>query len=203
MRITFVEITALLLIIAIVLIGANLEPVPVNDALVVVFGDSITYGLGTSLGKDYASLLSKELSVRMINAGAINDNTSKALNRLQQNVLSLNPDVVIVFLGGNDFIEGVPANIAAENLKKIADQIQKIGAKVILVGISYRFISDYERAFEQIAHELNVAGYVPNVLSGIVLRPDLMTDQIHPNDAGHQIIAQRIRPVLEKVLSEL
>lgn len=193
---------AVVALITLLLFGIAWKPKPFNDAVVVAFGDSITYGYGAGRGKDYASLLSQELGVSIINAGGIGDTTATALLRIERDILARRPDIVLVFLGGNDFLRGVPAFSAADNIKKIIEKIHAAGAEVVLVGVSYAFISDYERALERVAREMNVAGYVPNVLSGIILRPEFMADDIHPNDEGHKIIAQRIRPVLEKVLQE-
>jgi len=200
-----IEIQAVAIVLSIIafFLGATLKPPPINKALVVALGDSITYGIGAENGSNYTNLLAKDLGVRVINAGAIRDTTATALLRLDRDVLSQNPDVVIVFLGGNDFLNGVLPLEMEKNLKNIVQKIQGNDAKVIIVGISYQFISDYEHIFEKVAREMNVAGYVPNVLSGILLRPDLMADNLHPNSAGHQIIEQRIRPILEKVLREL
>lgn len=87
---------------------------------VVALGDSITAGLGTTGNNDYVSRLSSRTGVSISNAGRIGDTTGDALNRLDSAVLSREPDIVIVFLGGNDVLQGVPIQTRVSNITTIA-----------------------------------------------------------------------------------
>lgn len=173
-----------------------------RDVTVVAFGDSLTRGYGVPPGKNFVTFLSEYTNIPIINSGFTGDLTSHALIRLKSDVLDYDPDVVLVLLGGNDFLSGFSEEVVRANLQAIIRNIKKGGAKVILVGVSKQVVPSFESMFERLAMEEKVDGYVPNILGGIVFRKDLLFDTIHPNQRGHEIIAQRILPVLEEVLRE-
>jgi len=103
---------------------------------IVCFGDSITFGYGAAPGEDYPAALSKMVKFPVINAGVDGDTSFAALDRLEQDVLSKNPRLVIVEFCGNDFLKKIPEETTVENLSKIIDRIQEKGAMVALVDIS-------------------------------------------------------------------
>jgi acyl-CoA thioesterase-1 len=197
------EVTALLLTI---FIAGLVYAYPVReykrDQIVVAFGDSLTRGYGTPPGKNFVTYLSEYTNIPIINSGKSGDTTSDALVRLKEDVIGKQPDVVLVLLGGNDFFEGNSEEVVRVNLKTIIRDIRASGAKVILIGGSKQILPNYESVFERLALEEKVEGYVPNVLLGVLFRKDLLYDSIHPNERGHEIIAKRILPTLEKVLKE-
>ncbi len=201
-KLTIIEIAALVLIAALIVIGIIYPKREFRrDQVVVAFGDSLTVGFGTPPGKNYVAYLSEAINIPIINSGKSGDTTADALIRLQKDVLDHNPAVVTVLLGGNDLLKnGSSEEYVYMNLKIIIKHIQNIGAKVILIGITKEFAPAYEMMYEKLAWETRVDGYVPNILGGIILRKDLMHDEVHPNDRGHKIIAERILPVLENVL---
>ena len=112
------------------------------------------------------------------------------------------PDVVLVLLGGNDFLAGYSEEVVRANLQTIVRKIKQSGSKVILVGVYNSISPQYEKVFEKLVRDEKADGYVPNILGGILFRKDLLYDTLHPNERGHEIIADRILPVLEKVLRE-
>lgn len=169
---------------------------------VVAFGDSVVAGVGATPGNGFVSVLERLVNQPIINAGKSGDTTASALARLESDVLSHDPDIVIVFLGGNDILQFVPKETTLNNLKIIVERIQQSGAKVLLLGIHaavFRF--DYETGYQQIANETG-AHYVPNVMMGIIGFPQYMSDAVHPNNAGHELIAQRVAPTLQNMLNE-
>lgn len=202
-KLTLFETAALLLA---VFIAGLVYLYPIHeykrDQIVVAFGDSLTVGHGVPPGKNFVVYLSEYTQIPIINAGVTGDTTADALIRLKEEVLDRNPDIVLVLLGGNDLLKGNGEEVVRTNLKTIIREIQKIGAKVILIGGSKQLAPSFEMVFEKIAREEKTAGYVPDVLRGLLLRKDLLFDDIHPNDRGHKIIAERILPALEKVLRE-
>ncbi len=175
--------------------------VPIRkDATVVAFGDSLVWGFGSSAGKDFVSLLSSRLGVPIINAGKNGDTTASAMQRLDADVLSKHPDIVIVLLGGNDALQQVPIDQTFANLSDIIDRIQGSGAKVLLLGVRGSLLDDvYRTRFDQLAKDKNVA-YVPDILQGLFGHSDTMYDFIHPNDKGYAEIADRVEPVLRTLL---
>ncbi len=197
------EIAAL--VFAAFVIGQSLllqvEPAtPYDGRVIIAIGDSITTGYGIPKESGYIAIISRRIKVPIINKGVTGSTTADALLRLERDVLSKHPDIVIIFLGGNDFFQNIPPEITFANLRQIINAIHGQNARVLLIGINKGFLSTYEREFEKIVYEKNVAGYIPDILGGISLRPDLLSDDIHPNERGHEIIAQRILPELERIL---
>jgi lysophospholipase L1-like esterase len=80
------------------------------------------------------------------------------------------------------------------------DILNKQKIKVVLVGIHQEFLSNYEKMYQDLAREKGVAGYVPGILSGLYQHAQYMFNDFHPNAAGYQIVAERIEPVLRRVL---
>lgn len=180
--------------------GCDDSPTAPSSLTVVAFGDSITAGIGTSGNNDYVSVLSNRTGVAIINAGRPGDTTASALARIESAVLARDADIVIVFLGGNDLLQGVPVQQRIANITAIVQQIRSDGAAVILVGVGSGVIDPFEGALPGIASQTS-STLVPAVLDGIFGVPSLMADLIHPNNAGHAIIADRIEPALRAALA--
>ena len=156
----------------------------------ICFGDSLTYGTGASEGQDYPSRLSEMLLKPVINAGIPGDTTSTAMRRLDQDVLSHAPRIVFITLGGNDLKNGVSKEVAFENLKVIVEKIQAEGALVVIGGINIPFWGKgFGEAYENLAEETG-AVLIPNIYKGIIGNSKLMSDRIHPNAKGYEIIAK-------------
>jgi lysophospholipase L1-like esterase len=112
-------------------------------AQIVAFGDSLVVGFGTTSGNNFVSLLSSRIGISIVNAGRLGDTTGSALNRLQSDVISRQPKIVIVLLGGNDLLQNVPLQQRVSNITSIAQQIRHAGATVILVGLGNDPIDPY------------------------------------------------------------
>lgn len=167
-----------------------------SDAKIIAFGDSLVAGFGATEGNDFVSRLSAKTGRSIENQGRIGDTTGEALSRLEDDVISKNPDIVIVLIGGNDVIQRFSKQYTISNLQTIITTIKDSGAQVVLVGIhSTIYGSDYRN----LANETG-SFYVPDVLSGILGRDDLTVDRFHPNDAGYNIVAERIYVVLRTLL---
>lgn len=173
---------------------------PTVSGPVIAFGDSLVEGRGATADHDLVSLLSQRLGVSIVNAGRSGDTTGAALARLERDVLSRNPGIVIVLLGGNDFLRHVPTEDVFANLTTIVGRIRECGAAVVLVGVDVGLFSDpYRDEYEKLARRLE-AGLVPDVLDGIIGHANLMSDAIHPNDRGYAIMADRLEPVLRDLI---
>lgn len=180
--------------------GAPVGARPTSGDRVIAFGDSLVEGVGASVGRDLVSLLSARVGVPIVNAGRRGDTTASALARLDPAVLSRNPRVVIVVLGGNDVLRRLPQEETFANLETLVGRIRGRGAAVILVGLSFGVFPDaYGNGYENLAHRSS-SGLVPDVLAGILGHADLMADQIHPNDHGYRMMADRIEPALRAAL---
>ena len=168
---------------------------------IICFGDSLTEGVGAGEGEDYPSVLSRELVLPIINAGARGDTTALALQRIET-VLSQNPRLVIIFLGGNDFLRQVPREETRKNLEAIVRRIQGSGAMAAIAGMRLGLFTDeYAPIFEETADRFG-ALYIPAVMKGILSDAKLRSDPIHPNVAGYRLVAARIGEKIRPLLRE-
>jgi len=170
-------------------------------AQIVAFGDSLVVGIGTTGGNNFVSQLSDRVGISIVNAGRSGDTTGSALGRVQNDVIARQPKVVIVLLGGNDLLQGLPVSQRVANITSIAQQIRSAGATVILVGLGNDPIDPYGGALPGIASQTG-STHVPGILEGIFGVPSLMADSIHPNNAGHKIMADRMEPALRAALAQ-
>jgi len=169
---------------------------------IICFGDSLTEGVGAEPGEEYPTVLSRLLGMRVLNAGHRGDTTARALERIHSSVVNRNPRLVILLLGGNDFLRQVPTRETRKNLKEIVRQIQDHGAMVAIAGIKLGLFTDeYGPIFEETAAEFG-AIYIPQVMKGIFNDAKFRSDQIHPNSAGYRLIAERIAEKIKPLLDE-
>lgn len=166
---------------------------------VVAFGDSLTAGYGASAGEDYPSHLSRRAGIPIVNEGVNGDTTESALPRLPD-VLAHNPRIVIVGLGGNDFLRGVPIATTETNLRSIVRQIHGSGSMVVLLGFNFPSLgASYAKMYERVAEEENTA-LVPDLLDGILSDPAKKSDDVHPNGRGYAVMAERVAGTLKRLL---
>jgi acyl-CoA thioesterase I len=169
---------------------------PPRNETIVAFGDSLVQGVGASEGKDLFSQVESLTQKRIINKGVSGNTTRDGLNRIDE-VLDEEPGVVIVVLGGNDYLRQVPIEETFQNLRTIVARLQKAGAVVIIAGVRGGVVSDrFAPEYEALTDEYDT-GYVPNILKGLIARDEYMSDAIHPNDAGYAVIAARIAPLID------
>jgi acyl-CoA thioesterase I len=167
---------------------------------IIAFGDSLTAGYGAAPADAYPSVLAKKCGVEIMNAGVSGDTTDAALARIDQDVLSRHPRIVIVGLGGNDFLRGNPLSATESNLRTVIRRIQGAGAMVVLIGFRFPSLSaNYESMYERIANEENCL-LVPDVMDGILANPALKSDEIHPNGRGYALMAERVAEPLAKLI---
>ena len=167
---------------------------------IVAFGDSLTAGYGAQPGEDYPTTLSRLISAPVINAGVSGDTTESALARIDNDVLSRNPRIVIVGLGGNDFLRGVSIATTEATLRTIVRKIQGSGAMVVLLGFRFPSLTaNYESMYERVAGEEHCL-LVDGVLRGILTDPSLKSDEIHPNARGYQKMADRIASPVNRLI---
>jgi len=171
-----------------------------RGANIIAFGDSLTAGYGAGSGEDYPSRLSAQINAPVINAGVSGDTTEAALARIEADVLTRDPRIVIVGLGGNDFLRQVPISTTEANLRAIVRRIQDAGAMVVLLGFDFpSFGPKYDDMYERVADEEGCL-FVGDVLAGILRDPALKSDEIHPNARGYEKMAQRVAGPLAKLI---
>lgn len=180
--------------------------------VVVAFGDSLSAGYGAGPGQSYPDFLQKEIDAagyhyRVVNQGVSGDTTSGGVSRIGE-ATALKPEVVILELGGNDGLRGLPLEATRQNLAEMVAQCQAAGSKVLLAGMTLprNYGPDYIRGFERIYEDLsreNRTELIPFLLEGVATRPALMQrDAIHPTSEGNRIVAstvfKHLRPLLKK-----
>src|SRR5690606_5604901 len=133
------------------------------------------------------------------NLGVPGNTTADGLARIEE-VLELEPSVVILLLGGNDYLRQVPPATTFANLSAIIERLQADGVAVLLAGVRGGLIRDnFADQFKELADRYGTA-YVHDVLDDTLGVEGYMADQVHPNDAGYHVIADRVQPVLERML---
>ncbi|MEP0948743.1 MULTISPECIES: GDSL-type esterase/lipase family protein [Cyanophyceae] len=168
---------------------------------IIALGDSITAGFGIGPQAAYPNLLSQTLDLPIVNQGRSGDTTEAALNRLQQDVIEADPWLVIVGLGGNDYLRQVPPAQTEANLRQIVTRLQQAGAIVVILGMDISsFNSGYEGLYQRVANDTQ-AHLIPGILEGLN-DPRYLYDQIHPNQAGQRILADRIAEGLQPLLQD-
>ena len=176
---------------------ANLDSRGTN---VIAFGDSLTAGYGAQPGDDYPSKLSGMIGTSVINTGVSGDTTESALARIEGDVLSHDPRIVIVGLGGNDFLQGVPIATTERNLRSAIRAIHGAGAMVVVLGFRFPSLSsDYERMYVNVARDERCL-LIPDLLHGILADPSMKSDEIHPNARGYELMAERIAGPCRKLM---
>ncbi|MEM8562225.1 MAG: GDSL-type esterase/lipase family protein [Pseudomonadota bacterium] len=171
-------------------------------ATVLAFGDSVTVGVGAKAGKDYPSQLAAMTGLKVVNAGVSGDTARAAGSRLGPLLAQHQPELVIIELGGNDFLRKTSASQVKEFLRDMIVEAQGSGAQVMLVAVpglsllraSIGALVDSD-IYGQLSEEEGVI-LVPDVFSNVLSDSSLRADEIHPNAAGYAQLAQGINAVL-------
>lgn len=163
-----------------------------NDAVILTFGDSLTYGTGADEAESYPALLAASLSQQIINAGVPGEISGEGRARLPQLLAEVQPQLVILCHGGNDLIRKLNQNQIRKNLANMIETIQASGAQIILVAVPEPNIllsppDFYAELAEQ--YQLNLE---QDVVAEILSTPKLKSDPIHPNAEGYRLMAQAI-----------
>jgi len=188
-------------------------PAPAADdrPIILAFGDSLTAGSGLPPGSGYPEILQAELDSRgykyhVVNAGIGGDTTSDGLVRVERAV-ALHPEIVILELGGNDGLRGIPVESMQSNLEKLILAFQNGGSRVILAGMTLprnygaEYIGTFEKVYAALATKHKVT-LIPFFLEGAAGNPELNVDEIHPNEAGYKIVTANVLKYLEPMLTK-
>lgn len=177
------------------------EALPVG-ATVLAFGDSITFGTGAGVYEDFPSLMAKDTGWNVINAGIPGDTAIDAQHRLEALLAEHQPRLVIVELGGNDFLRKKRTDRVQEALRSIIQQAQAAGAIVVLVAVpelsllraSIGALQD-SSIYEVLAQEEGVL-LAADILAEVLSDESLTADPIHPNAAGYRQFSEALLALL-------
>ena len=187
---------------------------PVRGGTILFLGDSLTAGLGVKQEQAYPALIQekireKNLPFDVINAGISGDTTAGGLARLDW-VLQKKIDILVLALGANDGLRGLPVAQTKTNLQAIIDRVKakNPAVEIVIAGMQIppNMGGDYGAAFRDVFADLaraNGAALVPFLLEGVAGHDDLnQADHIHPTAAGHKILAENVWRVLEPLLTK-
>lgn len=176
------------------------QPVAVDRPRIVILGDSLTAGLGLDLDKAYPALLEKELTTlgyptEILNAGQSGDTTAGGVHRVDW-ILQQKPDLLIVELGANDGMRGIPLSEIQSNLRTIIEKTQRAQVSVFLMdmyippSLGTEYSDGFHTIFSTLATELNIP-LLPFLLKDVAGKPELnQADGIHPTAEGHQLMSK-------------
>ncbi len=198
--------------------AAELEP-PISQApakqldtrpVIAAFGDSLTAGYGVETGYSYPDFLQKDLDqagyrYHVVNEGISGDTTAGGLARVDT-VTQFAPKIVILELGGNDGLRGLPLASTRANLDQIVQSLRKSGAKIVLAGITLppNYGPDYIQQFEAIYKGLAAKyklPFIPFLFEGVAGVPGMMQpDGIHATAKGNEVVAKLVMRTLKALL---
>jgi len=177
---------------------------------ILALGSSLTQGYGLPPGTEFtvqlqAALKQAGIDAVVTNAGVSGDTSAGGLARLDWS-LADHPDAVILELGSNDMLRGIPPKVTEKNLRAILDKLKAAHVKVLLTGMFAQrnlgadYVQQFDAIYPRLAKDTNVLFY-PFFLDGVALTPALnQADGMHPNPAGVKVIVARMLPLVKKLL---
>ena len=187
---------------------------PVHDSrpVILAFGDSLTAGYGVPNGSGYPEQLQRKLDslgykYRIVNMGISGDTTSGGRARLQAGINTM-PSIVLLELGANDGLRGMPVPEMQANLEEMITKFKKTGATVILAGMTLprnygtAYVKSFEDVFRGLAKKYNLP-LIPFFLEGVAGNPKYtLPDFLHPNAEGYKLVTDIVMKTLEPVLKK-
>ncbi|MBA4261693.1 MAG: arylesterase [Comamonadaceae bacterium] len=182
--------------------------------VILVVGDSLSAEYGLQRGSGWVALLQERLKkdkvpASVVNASISGDTTSGGRSRLPALLRQHRPAVVVIELGGNDALRGLPLNMTRDNLATMARAAREAGAKVLLVGMEMppnygaRYAQEFRAVFSTVAQTEKTA-LVPFFLKGVADGPQplkyFQSDRIHPNESAQPLMLANVWPELRKLL---
>jgi len=170
-----------------------------EDAVILAFGDSLTYGTGASSLHDYPSLLAGLTEREVINEGIPGEVSSDGLKRLPALLDEYQPELLILIHGGNDMLRKIPGEQTIANLSKMIDEARSRNVAVVMLGVPQPNLFRLNSAdfYQAIAENQRIPVDL-ETLPDILADNGMKSDMIHPNDAGYQRMADNIFRLLQE-----
>lgn len=201
-RRTFLTYTSVLLLVACGGKSGKKQTKIAAGSTVLALGDSLTYGYGASPAESYPAQLQKLTGWDIINGGISGDTSAQALSRLPA-LLQRKPKLVLISIGGNDFLRKLPEAETRNNIAETIESVQKENIPTVLMGVPhlsvgalFGHLSDHP-LYQELAEQYKIPLF-EGAWSEILSDEKLKSDQIHANAAGYKVFAEK----LEKFLQE-
>jgi lysophospholipase L1-like esterase len=176
--------------------GAPLKPLSKN-AVILAFGDSLTYGTGAAREQAYPAHLQALISRTIINAGIPGEVSLSGLKRLPGLLKRHRPELLILCHGGNDILRRYDLKQTRENLQQMIDIARENNTQILIIGVPQFGIFLSAAPFYKKLAETNQLPLENEVLSMVLKKSSLKSDQIHPNAAGYKVLAEHIQALLK------
>ncbi|MEE9331763.1 MAG: arylesterase [Methylophilaceae bacterium] len=182
----------------------KLPAIPAGST-VLILGDSLSYGTGADKGEDYPTLLAANTGWNIINAGVPGDTSAQGLVRLPNLLEEYQPKVLILVLGGNDFLRKVPSAQTKENLKTIIQTAKLKNISTLLIAIpdyqpikaAFGGLSDHP-LYAALAEETQVP-LIEETFTSVLSKGTLKADRVHPNAEGYRQVETLLRESLQEI----
>ena len=168
------------------------------DAVVLAFGDSITYGTGASEAESYPAQLERLIGRQVVRAGVPGEASAQALARLPHALEEHRPNLLVLCIGGNDFLRNLGKAQAAANVQTMVAVAKQRGVDVLLIGTPEKGLTVTPPAFYAEIAEQHRIPYEGRVIGEILRNSELKSDTIHPNARGYRLIAERVAALLKQ-----
>ena len=168
------------------------------DAVVLAFGDSLTYGTGASEPQSYPAQLEALIGRKVIGAGVPGEVSAQALARLPAALEEYRPQLLVLCIGGNDFLRNLGKAQVEANVRRMIFMAQERGAGVLLIGTPEKGLTVTPPGFyAELARQFRIP-YEGDVIGEILRNSELKSDLIHPNAKGYRLIAERVAERLRR-----
>jgi acyl-CoA thioesterase-1 len=176
---------------------AKLAPLPA-DAMLLAFGDSLTYGTGANDEESYPAQLARLTGRRVVREGVPGEVSEAGLSRLPAVLEEHRPRLLLLCHGGNDFLRRLPEEKTAANVRAMIRLAKDRGIDVLLIGTpGIGFTLTPPEFYAGIAKEFRIP-YEGDALTKILRNGELKSDQVHPNAKGYRMMAERVADLLKK-----
>ena len=166
------------------------------DAVVLAFGDSLTHGTGAAAAESYPAQLQTLIGRRVVRAGVPGEVSAAALARLPGTLEQHTPRLLILCIGGNDFLRNLSRPAAADNVREMVRVARERGVDVVLIGTPEKGITVTPPGFYAEIAEAFAIPYEGKVIGQVLRDNALKSDPIHPNAQGYRLIAERVAALL-------
>jgi acyl-CoA thioesterase I len=197
------SVAAILLVYISLLAGCSSKTAPLpklaaND-VVLAFGDSLTFGTGANENDSYPAILSSLIKRKVIRAGVPGETSAEGLRRLPDALDEHQPKLMILCLGGNDFLRKLGEQQAENNLRDMIKLSRARGISVMLLGVPKPALFGGGSAdfYRKLAQEFNLP-IEENIFGEVLHKNELKSDAVHPNAKGYRVVAEAVAGLLKK-----